>query len=123
MGAKNAAWRWKAPRKPGCCDYCGKRVRVFKTGRSARWCSTFCASMGQHGYREGVARSQIFAEVGGRDEMEAIAALDNCPGCDHPIAKFAGAGHHGPRMCKDCWKHDLTLQSRWLDGGTARVHV
>ena len=65
MGAKNAAWRWKAPRKHGCCDYCGKLVRVFKTGRSARWCSTFCASMGQHGYRGGRGAQPVRVLWGG----------------------------------------------------------
>ena len=49
IGAKSAAWRLVSPCKHGSCDYCGKRVRVFKTP-ARRWAL--------RGHREGVPRGK-----------------------------------------------------------------
>ena len=73
--------------------------------------------------RERRGLDAIFVEVGGRDAMEAIASLDQCPACDHAIAKIAGVGHNGPRTCAECWRKDSSLEGRWSGGGAARVHV
>ena len=65
----------------------------------------------------------ILDAVGGRDGMEAIEALDQCPACGHAIARIAGPGHIQPRTCRDCWRRDSSLEGRWSGGGTARVNI
>ena len=69
-----------------------------------------------------VALDELLTRMDGRDGLEAHEALDQCPQCEHAIAKDP-SDHNRPRTCSVCWGKDSTLRGRWEGIGATRVHV